>query len=373
MQDKHLHIISFDIPYPPDYGGVVDVFYKIKALSSLDIKIHLHCFEYGRKHAAVLNELCFSVNYYQRKTTKLKLLSKLPYIVSSRESEPLIVNLLKDDYPILMEGLHTTLYINDERLRGRKIIVRNHNIEHDYYRHLAASELNPFRKWFFKTESEKLLMYEKILSNASSVASISPADHQYINKNYGNSFYLPAFHPNEKINCLIGKGDYALYHGNLRVAENNQAALFLVKEVFNQLNYRLVIAGNNPSKELLKAVKNNSAVELKTNLSAEELQELIKQAHINVLPAFQSTGIKLKLINALFNGRFCVVNTMMVENTGLKHLCFIASTSEEWVIAISQMMRQEFSAQMIKEREDLLLMIFNNKINARKLIEGIYL
>ena len=59
MQDKHLHIISFDIPYPPDYGGVVDVFYKIKALSLLGIKIHLHCFEYGRKHAAVLNELCF--------------------------------------------------------------------------------------------------------------------------------------------------------------------------------------------------------------------------------------------------------------------------------------------------------------------------
>ena len=26
---KKLHIISFDIPYPPTYGGVIDVFFKI--------------------------------------------------------------------------------------------------------------------------------------------------------------------------------------------------------------------------------------------------------------------------------------------------------------------------------------------------------
>ncbi len=33
MPDKYLHIISFDIPYPPNYGGVIDVFYKLKALA----------------------------------------------------------------------------------------------------------------------------------------------------------------------------------------------------------------------------------------------------------------------------------------------------------------------------------------------------
>ena len=41
---KELHIISFNYPYPPSYGGIIDVYYKIKALSDLGIKIHLHCF-----------------------------------------------------------------------------------------------------------------------------------------------------------------------------------------------------------------------------------------------------------------------------------------------------------------------------------------
>ena len=49
MPDLHLHIISFDIPWPANYGGVIDVFYKAKALSEKGVKVHLHCFQYGRK------------------------------------------------------------------------------------------------------------------------------------------------------------------------------------------------------------------------------------------------------------------------------------------------------------------------------------
>ena len=28
----HLHIVSFNVPWPADYGGVIDVNYRIKAL-----------------------------------------------------------------------------------------------------------------------------------------------------------------------------------------------------------------------------------------------------------------------------------------------------------------------------------------------------
>jgi hypothetical protein len=42
--DRELHIISFNVPYPPNYGGVMDVFFKIRALHEQGIKIHLHCF-----------------------------------------------------------------------------------------------------------------------------------------------------------------------------------------------------------------------------------------------------------------------------------------------------------------------------------------
>ena len=32
MNNKHLHIVTLDTPWPVNYGGVVDLFYKLKAL-----------------------------------------------------------------------------------------------------------------------------------------------------------------------------------------------------------------------------------------------------------------------------------------------------------------------------------------------------
>ena len=34
-----LHIVSFDVPFPPNYGGVIDVYYKCKHLHQLGIEI----------------------------------------------------------------------------------------------------------------------------------------------------------------------------------------------------------------------------------------------------------------------------------------------------------------------------------------------
>jgi len=64
--DKHLHIVCLDVPYPPDYGGVFDLYYKIKSLSEAGIKIHLHCFEYGLGKQKELDVYCVEVQYYPR-------------------------------------------------------------------------------------------------------------------------------------------------------------------------------------------------------------------------------------------------------------------------------------------------------------------
>ena len=85
---KHLHIVSFDIPFPADYGGVIDVFYKIKALHELGVVITLHCFEYGeRQPQKELENYCKNVFYYKRTRSILDLLSSQPFIVKSRENK----------------------------------------------------------------------------------------------------------------------------------------------------------------------------------------------------------------------------------------------------------------------------------------------
>ena len=56
--EKYLHIITLDVPYPPDYGGVYDLFYKLPALQQQGVKIHLHCFYKNRLPQRELEKYC---------------------------------------------------------------------------------------------------------------------------------------------------------------------------------------------------------------------------------------------------------------------------------------------------------------------------
>ena len=54
--DPELNIVSFAVPFPPDYGGAIDIYYKLETLNNLGIKIYLHCFQYGRSDSKILEE-----------------------------------------------------------------------------------------------------------------------------------------------------------------------------------------------------------------------------------------------------------------------------------------------------------------------------
>ena len=144
------------MPFPANYGGVIDVYYKLKALHSLGVKITLHCFEYGRERSLELNKVCKEVHYYKRNIYKNPYSGNLPYIISTRNNSELLEKLLQDQHPILFEGLHTTFYLNHPSLASRTKFVRTHNIEFEYYRNLEAVESNYLKKLFFKKETERL-------------------------------------------------------------------------------------------------------------------------------------------------------------------------------------------------------------------------
>jgi hypothetical protein len=371
-KNKHLHVVSFDIPFPADYGGVIDVYYKLQALHLQGVKVHLHCFAYGRHKTSMLDNICESVHYYQRNISKAQLFNKLPYIVISRSSQELLQNLLKDGHPVLFEGLHSSFFLPDEKLKGRRLILRSHNVEHHYYQGLARVEKDIFKRYYFLNEAGKLESYEGVLNHASSIASISQNDTGYFNKIYNNAFYLPAFHANTEINVKAGKGDYILYHGNLGIGENDEAAMFLVSKVFDDMEETFIIAGNKPSKELKAAVLKRPNIQLIADISTTEINRLIMDAHINLLPTFQQTGIKLKLLSALYSGRFCMVNAPMIANTGLESLCILADTPATMKVKIRETMKKTFTEEDIRKRKDLLYGDFSNEKNIVRLLEHLY-
>lgn len=365
-----LHLISFNVPFPANYGGVIDVFYKIKALHQEGVKIHLHCYEYGRAESEELLKYCESVHYYKRSNTLTKQFSTLPFIVNSRNSKVLLENLLKDDFPILFEGLHCCALLDHLRLKHRKKIVRMHNVEWQYYEHLASLEKVFVKKNYFKIEANKLKRFEKIVENADVLLAISQQDFNYFNKKYPNieAHFIPAFHQNEKVDIKSGRGEYALFHGDLSVKDNEESALWLINEVFQSVDYQLIVAGLNPSEKIKDRVDEFKHISLEANVSEMRMTELIQNAHVNVLLSFQSAGMKLKLLNALYRGRFCLVNTPMVSDARLEELCFIENDGVSFQETLSVLFEKTFSEKEIIEREEKLNSNFSNENSVQKII-----
>lgn len=375
MKDDHLHIISFDIPFPPSYGGVIDVFFQIFHLSKAGIKVHLHAFDYGKgKRSKELEQICYSVNYYPRRTGLLSALSNKPYITGSRKSEALVLELLKDDYPILFEGLHTCYHISDKRLANRLKIFRETNIEHRYYGYLVLAEINPFYKFYFAIAAIKLRFYQRVIRYADLVLCVSEADTIYYKKKFHKTpvVFMPCFHKNEEVLLEKGAGSYILFHGNLEVSENVKATIYLMEKVMNDIDYRFIIAGNNPTSRIKKIALRHPNVEIISNPNEEQMEMLIRKAHLHLLVTFQATGLKLKLLNALFRGKLVVANSKMTHGTGLAPLCFIADTPDELKSYIHQLTDYDYNFAEIGRRRELLLNRFNNKENAHEMINLIF-
>jgi hypothetical protein len=361
-----LHIVCLDAPSPPDYGGAIDMYYKIVALAATGKKIILHYFDYGDRNIDGLKSYCEEIFAYQR-SSFLRFPSSLPYIVRSRINKELIERLNKDRSPILLEGIHCSgilPYLEEQE----RVVVRMHNEEACYYKNLANSERNVFKRAYYELESSLLKKYYRKLPKDIKLACLSESDRSVFETNYGfeRAEFIPCFIPWQNITSAEGKGKYCLYHGNLSVSENEAAAVWLIEHVFSKLPVDFVIAGKQASQSLRASVKEYKHISLVSDPSDEEMSRLISNAHIHLLPSMNTTGVKLKLLHALFEGRFCITNTNGVKGAGISAGVIVIDNHMDYIKTIKELFEKEFSADDKKNRQQLLS-VYNNVANAKKI------
>jgi hypothetical protein len=211
------------------------------------------------------------------------------------------------------------------------------------------------------------------MAHARLLLPISLTDAEYFCKQFPQNRveFMPPFHSNESISAQPGQSDFILYHAKLSVHENEQTALFLVHNVFAALDSPCIIAGMNPSKRLTKAVQKHPHIRIEANPTAARMSYLIQQAQIHLLPTFQPTGLKLKLLNSLFEGRHILVNRLMLAGSGLDELCHIADSPSEMISACQQLLLSPFDAAEIAHRERVLIPFYTSSHQAAKLIDFI--
>lgn len=370
------HIIAFDVPYPPNYGGIVDVFYKLKHLHAAGGKIIYHCFYYDGHNppTELLEQFCEEIHYYPRKKQPFKLItSRLPYVISSRNNPSLLERLLKDDHPILFDGIQTCFFLNHPKIKDRKRIFRANNIEHTYYNGLAKWETSWLKKQYLKIEARRLERFEKELQGVDAILSVAKMDIPHFAQ-YGETHHIPPFFKRENVAEISDKDTQkqVLFQGNLSVKENEYAAAFIIEKIAPLTPLKFVIAGKSPSNRLIALVKTQTNVKLFDTPSQKEMSDLILHSHINLLLTFQQTGIKLKLLHALEAGRHIVINSFMDDSGIFREMCHVADQPESISTLLQELMKKPFSTADKKMRDKKFKVHYDNTNNARNILELIH-
>ena len=361
---KNIQIVAFDNPNPPDYGGAVEIYYKLTALRDLGISIDLHLFEYGkRKNFEAIEQICNRVFKYKRDMAFKNVFSRIPFIVKSRESNLLLENLAKSTAPILFEGIHCCSYLEHEQLKNHFKIVRTHNIEHEYYLGLYKSSKSLLKKIYYKLEAKKLKKFESVLRGSDLILSLSKKDAVYFKK-YANTIWIPPF--SERYSEVHNTEPYVLFHGNLSVEENINALIKLIENVFSKLNLRVCIAGKDPSKAITMVIKKYKNIKLIPNPGKIKMDSLIENARCHVFYTDQNTGVKLSLVHAILTSGHIIMNSKMLFDSDFEQEIEVV---DDWD-KMHQTIEKCFDKENAKPRPGLRK-LFDNELNLLRFLKEV--
>ena len=335
--------MSFDWPWPPRYGGVIDVYHRIDALLRRGVAVRLHVVAHDDRTAdcpPAWRAAGIEV-FGHRRRGAWSALSPKPYIVASRQVGSLLPNLANGAPVILFEGTHCTGWLGHPRLGAIAQWVRVHNVEADYYAQLAAAPTARARRLYYREEARRLRRYEPtVLAQADLLLPISRCDETRCERLApGKVFGQRAYTGSREVCVPGGTGTYALFHGGLHVDDNAAAALSLARLFARALpTRRLIVAGRRPPPTLAAALAEYANVELRADPGAAEMAALISGAQVILLRARHAAGLKLKLLASLTAGRHVVANAAVTAGApALTPLVTLAEGDEDYAASVRRL------------------------------------
>jgi hypothetical protein len=211
--------------------------------------------------------------------------------------------------------------------------------------------------------------YQSTLKSAKHILAIKERDAEKMVRFNQHVSVLPASIPEIQGKFTI-VGRYALFHGNLSVPENEQAAIWIIDTLDSLIDqhFELVVAGKNPGKKL-RAICEKAGVRLVPNPTEEELNRLIQEAQIHVLYSSVSAGIKLKLLHCMHSSGHILLNEKMLGNSAFETFCVVANTPKDYKMHFIGLQNKVLDQDEFVQREKFLEKHFNNKVNCKMIIK----
>ena len=316
MEGIHtVHIWSMDRLEPPPYGGTLEVKGQLESLLAAGFQVVLHATAKERlAHPVPLQMTDYpGVQWrtYRRKKGAFWsfFTAGIPYMVGSRKSRQMqhSLNMAKGHH--LVQGTHLT-----GLTYPASAILRWHNPEALYYKSLGEIQKG-FKALYLRREATLLSHWETNLAKRwqGPVWVLSPVDALlWIALGGKPPLVLP---PQKKFPGSIplepAQRTMLLVPGKFSVPENAQAACLT-----HGLSVSVTWAGHGFSKELRRSAAHHGITVLDQPDDAM-MHTAFAQASMVLVHAEHSLGVKLKLIQALYQARWILAHEAAVQGLSL--------------------------------------------------------
>jgi len=104
----------------------------------------------------------------------------------------------------------------------------------------------------------------------------------------------------------------------------------------------------------------------------DDAYTFMKAKAIMVVPLFSGSGMRVKIVEAMYKGKAVITTTIGAEGLDVKHgeNIIIADRAEDFVDGIIKLLNNKnYYLQIVKNAQNFVKQNFNNKIVVRKLIK----
>jgi len=385
--------ICTKVPFPPKDGGAAAVYALSKTFAKLGHHVDIIAVN-PSKHYVLPNQpdqLPFTI-YSISVNTRVLILEAIGNLLFSRTSYHIkrfisedfknkLINILENkSYDIVqIEGIYLCCYLPVIRKHSNaKISLRAHNVEHLLWQDIILKETRFLFRQYLKIQLKRLKKFEvSQLGLVDVIVTISQADEnafrilnakaKIITIQFGIDLNEEKFQTLSTINSIF-------YIGALDWLPNQEALIWFLEKVWPKVldqfpSLVFHIAGRNAPKRLTE--KLNKVEHVVFHGEVENSSDFMRTYDLMVVPLFSGGGMRVKIIEAMNNGKVIVASNKACEGIPVqnnRHLRMVNSI-DEFVSAIEISIKQpETNVHLLEEAKSLINENFDNLVLTLKLV-----
>lgn len=357
-----LLFISTTLPFPPNSGGKVKSYHMLKYLySNYEVTVATTLYEddinWVEQFKAEFNTkelvsepidcprtpINLILSYLQNKTLN-------EYRSWSRQFADKLAPYLKQAECIFVDHYEMMQYVPANYYH--KVILHTHNAEHLIWKRFSELENQSWlRKQVLANESSRIADKERIYCNNVKKVLASPNDRIALEKvgikgdNFGSTYHL-GDESQLQLKELEWKltSPIILFIGTLTWEPNIDGLLWFLENCWSIIKQhnpevKFVIGGKSPDKRLLEWGKKDPAILIPGFI--EDPEEYLQKARVFIAPLRFGSGMKVKVLNAMYRGIPTVTTDIGIEGLEVEEGIHIAVGNEaaEFIACIEKLLK----------------------------------